>query len=182
MCVSVYVCCVCACVCVVCVHVCACVCVCCVCACVCVVCVHVCAYVCMCVCVRVCVLCVCMCVHVCVCVLCVCSCVCGECMTLPSPTAIGYKCIANLTTRRTSSKLAGQTEALYLFTKFSDTQYEFIFTYLVRSGGGGGGGGIGAHTLTNWDREVQRWTCTLCCRSAQSSGLFCAIHTPDDLL
>ena len=68
------------------------------------------------------------CVHVCVCV-------CGEHTALPSPTAIGYKCIINLTTRRTSSKLAGQTEALYLLTKFDDTQYEFIFTYLVRKEG-----------------------------------------------
>ena len=48
------------------------------------------------------------------------------------PTAIGYKCIMNIFTRCTNSKLAGQSEALYLSTKFQETHYEFIFTYLVR--------------------------------------------------
>ena len=93
-------------------------------------------------------------------------CVCGEHTALPSPTAIGYKCIINLTTRRTSSKLAGQTEALYLLTKFDDTQYEFIFTYLVRKERGA----EHTHTLTDWDREVQRCTCVLCCQLAYLVG------------
>lgn len=48
------------------------------------------------------------------------------------PAAIGYKCIANISNRCINSKLAGQSEALYLFSKFQGTQYEFIFTYLVR--------------------------------------------------
>ena len=49
--------------------------------------------------------------------------------------AIGYKCILNISIRRTNSKLAGQSEAIYLLTKHQDTQYEFIFTYLVRGRG-----------------------------------------------
>ena len=110
-------------------------------------------------------MCVCVCVRV-------CMCVCGEHMALPSPTAIGYKCIINLTTRRTSSKLAGQTEALYLLTKFDDTQYEFIFTYLVRKEGG-----LSTHTHTHrlGQGSAKMHLCSVL-PIGLSSRLFCAIR------
>jgi Bardet-Biedl syndrome 5 protein len=45
--------------------------------------------------------------------------------------SVGYMQIHHLYIRRTNSKLAGQTEALYVLTKQASHQYEFIFTHLV---------------------------------------------------
>uniref|UniRef100_A0A3B3RIP5 Bardet-Biedl syndrome 5 protein homolog n=1 Tax=Paramormyrops kingsleyae TaxID=1676925 RepID=A0A3B3RIP5_9TELE len=45
--------------------------------------------------------------------------------------SVGYNSIINITTRTANSKLRGQTEALYILTKSSNTRFEFIFTSVV---------------------------------------------------
>lgn len=45
--------------------------------------------------------------------------------------SVGYNCILNITTKTATSKLKGNTEALYILTRCNDTRFEFIFTNLV---------------------------------------------------
>ncbi|XP_014664524.1 PREDICTED: Bardet-Biedl syndrome 5 protein homolog isoform X2 [Priapulus caudatus] len=45
--------------------------------------------------------------------------------------SVGYNCIINIATKTATSKLRGNTEALYILTKCNDTRFEFIFTNLV---------------------------------------------------
>jgi len=45
--------------------------------------------------------------------------------------SIGYNCIVSITIRSAQSKLRGNTQALYVLTKFNGTRFEFIFTNLV---------------------------------------------------
>ncbi len=48
--------------------------------------------------------------------------------------SIGFNCIHGINIHKTFSKLrGGQTQALFVLTKFSNTRYEFIFTNLVKS-------------------------------------------------
>ncbi|CEO97095.1 unnamed protein product (mitochondrion) [Plasmodiophora brassicae] len=46
--------------------------------------------------------------------------------------SIGYHCIISINIRLAHSRLRGNTEALYVMTKFNGTRFEFIFTSLVR--------------------------------------------------
>lgn len=48
-------------------------------------------------------------------------------------TGIGYNCVVNITIRTASSRLRGNTQALYVMTKFNNSRFEFIFTSLVKS-------------------------------------------------
>ena len=74
--------------------------------------------------------------------------------------SIGYDCITNMSIKKASSRLRGDTQALYIMTKFSNSRFEFIFTSLVKAsprlfttvqavyrwverGGDGGEGGCG---------------------------------------
>lgn len=45
--------------------------------------------------------------------------------------SIGYNCIMNTSIRLANSRLRGNTEALYVMTKYQTTRFEFIFTSLV---------------------------------------------------
>lgn len=45
--------------------------------------------------------------------------------------SVGLRCITQIKARQSLSKLKGQTESVYLLTKYKDTQFEFIFTNLV---------------------------------------------------
>ena len=47
--------------------------------------------------------------------------------------SIGYNSILNIKIRTVNSQLRGNTQALYVMTKFSNSRFEFIFTSLVRS-------------------------------------------------
>mmetsp|Transcript_56120 Transcript_56120/g.135528 ORF Transcript_56120/g.135528 Transcript_56120/m.135528 type:complete len:344 (-) Transcript_56120:133-1164(-) len=47
--------------------------------------------------------------------------------------SIGYNCVLNITIRTASSRLRGNTQALYVMTKFNNARFEFIFTSLVRA-------------------------------------------------
>lgn len=47
--------------------------------------------------------------------------------------SIGYNCILSLKIKLASSKLRGNTQALYIMTKFNSTRFEFVFTSLVAS-------------------------------------------------
>eukprot|EP00002_Diphylleia_rotans_P031467 TRINITY_DN6536_c0_g2_i3.p1 TRINITY_DN6536_c0_g2~~TRINITY_DN6536_c0_g2_i3.p1 ORF type:complete len:315 (-),score=57.19 TRINITY_DN6536_c0_g2_i3:430-1374(-) len=44
---------------------------------------------------------------------------------------IGYNCIISITIRTATSRLRGNTQALYVLTKFNNTRFEFIFTSLI---------------------------------------------------
>jgi len=46
--------------------------------------------------------------------------------------SIGLNCILSTTIRTASSKLRGNTQALYVMTKFNNSRFEFIFTSLVK--------------------------------------------------
>ena len=46
--------------------------------------------------------------------------------------SIGYDCITNMSIKVASSRLRGNTQALYIMTKFSNSRFEFIFTSLVK--------------------------------------------------
>ncbi len=47
--------------------------------------------------------------------------------------SIGLNCIQSVQIRQASSKLRGQTQALYVMTKFNSSRFEFIFTSLVKN-------------------------------------------------
>ena len=46
--------------------------------------------------------------------------------------SIGYNCILTITIHSANSRLRGQTSALFVLTKYSNSRFEFIFTNLVR--------------------------------------------------
>mmetsp|Transcript_18304 Transcript_18304/g.42618 ORF Transcript_18304/g.42618 Transcript_18304/m.42618 type:complete len:354 (-) Transcript_18304:203-1264(-) len=46
--------------------------------------------------------------------------------------SIGYNCVLSINIKTASSRLRGNTQALYVMTKYTDTKFEFIFTNLVR--------------------------------------------------
>ena len=46
--------------------------------------------------------------------------------------SIGYTAVVNIHIRAASSRLKGNTEALYVLTKTKNSRFEFIFTNLVR--------------------------------------------------
>ncbi|MEW5303918.1 MAG: hypothetical protein WDW38_000017 [Sanguina aurantia] len=46
---------------------------------------------------------------------------------------VGFNCITSLNVRSTQSRLKGQTQALFVLTKYNNQRFEFIFTTLVRS-------------------------------------------------
>jgi len=48
-------------------------------------------------------------------------------------TGIGHNCILSTNIRTASSKLRGNTQALYVMTKFNNSRFEFIFTSLVKN-------------------------------------------------
>ena len=47
--------------------------------------------------------------------------------------SIGFNCILSTNIRTASSKLRGNTQALYVMTKFNNSRFEFIFTSLVKN-------------------------------------------------
>ena len=47
--------------------------------------------------------------------------------------SIGYSSIVSLNIKHADSRLRGQTQALYVLTKFNGSRFEFIFTNLVRN-------------------------------------------------
>eukprot|EP00998_Keelungia_sp_KM082_P005655 NODE_1962_length_1172_cov_70.622967_g1945_i0.p1 GENE.NODE_1962_length_1172_cov_70.622967_g1945_i0~~NODE_1962_length_1172_cov_70.622967_g1945_i0.p1 ORF type:complete len:346 (+),score=68.16 NODE_1962_length_1172_cov_70.622967_g1945_i0:99-1136(+) len=47
--------------------------------------------------------------------------------------SIGYSCIISITIHTANSRLRGQTQALYVLTKFNSSRFEFIFTNLVKN-------------------------------------------------
>ena len=46
--------------------------------------------------------------------------------------SIGFNCVLNTTIHNAASKLRGTTQALYISTKFVNSRFEFVFTYLVQ--------------------------------------------------
>eukprot|EP00960_Hanusia_phi_P051957 761140-Hanusia_phi.AAC.2 len=46
--------------------------------------------------------------------------------------SIGYGCIVNINIRTANSRLKGQTQALFVLTKYNGSRFEFIFTNLAR--------------------------------------------------
>jgi len=46
--------------------------------------------------------------------------------------SIGYNCVLSINIKTATSRLRGNTQALYVMTKYTDTKFEFIFTNLVR--------------------------------------------------
>jgi len=46
--------------------------------------------------------------------------------------SVGYNCVLNISIKSASSRLRGDTQALYVMTKYAGTKFEFIFTNLVR--------------------------------------------------
>jgi len=46
--------------------------------------------------------------------------------------SIGFNCVTNVTIHNASSRLRGTTQALYVNTKFNNSRFEFVFTYLVQ--------------------------------------------------
>lgn len=47
--------------------------------------------------------------------------------------SIGHSCILSTNIRTASSKLRGNTQALYVMTKYNNSRFEFIFTSLVKN-------------------------------------------------
>lgn len=47
--------------------------------------------------------------------------------------SIGYSCVQTLKIRTATSKLRGNTQALYVMTKYANSRFEFIFTSLVKA-------------------------------------------------
>jgi hypothetical protein len=47
--------------------------------------------------------------------------------------SIGHNCILSTNIRTASSKLRGNSQALYVMTKFNNSRFEFIFTSLVKN-------------------------------------------------
>jgi len=52
---------------------------------------------------------------------------------LPAAPGIGLNCVLSTNIRTASSKLRGNTQALYVMTKFNNSRFEFIFTSLVKN-------------------------------------------------
>lgn len=48
-------------------------------------------------------------------------------------TGIGYNCIVSLNIKSAQSRLRGNTQALFVLTKYNGSRFEFIFTNLVRN-------------------------------------------------
>lgn len=46
--------------------------------------------------------------------------------------SIGYNCVVAINVKSASSRLRGNTQALYVMTKYQETKFEFIFTNLIR--------------------------------------------------
>ena len=46
---------------------------------------------------------------------------------------IGYDCILSINIKSANSRLRGNTQALYIMTKFNNSRYEFVFTSLVKA-------------------------------------------------
>jgi Bardet-Biedl syndrome 5 protein len=46
--------------------------------------------------------------------------------------SIGFNCTANVTIHNANSRLRGTTQALYVNTKYNNSRFEFVFTYLVQ--------------------------------------------------
>jgi len=46
--------------------------------------------------------------------------------------SIGYNAVASINIRTANSRLRGNTQALYVMTKFNNSRFEFVFTNLVR--------------------------------------------------
>eukprot|EP01043_Picozoa_sp_COSAG02_P040683 COSAG02_NODE_3312_length_6955_cov_2.028151_10_plen_64_part_00 len=46
---------------------------------------------------------------------------------------IGYNCIVSLNIKAAQSRLRGNTQALFVLTKYNGSRFEFIFTNLVRN-------------------------------------------------
>jgi Bardet-Biedl syndrome 5 protein len=46
--------------------------------------------------------------------------------------SIGLGCVVSISIHKVDSKLLGHTQALFVMTKFGESRFEFIFTYLVR--------------------------------------------------
>jgi Bardet-Biedl syndrome 5 protein len=46
--------------------------------------------------------------------------------------SIGYNSVLNTTIHNAASKLRGTTQALYISTKFVNSRFEFVFTYLIQ--------------------------------------------------
>jgi len=47
--------------------------------------------------------------------------------------SIGWSCVTSLNIRHVSSKLRGETQALFVMTRYNSTRFEFIFTSLVKN-------------------------------------------------
>jgi Bardet-Biedl syndrome 5 protein len=47
--------------------------------------------------------------------------------------SIGYSCVQTIKIRTATSKLRGNTQALYIMTKYANSRFEFIFTSLVKA-------------------------------------------------
>ncbi|CAD7948221.1 unnamed protein product [Amoebophrya sp. A120] len=47
--------------------------------------------------------------------------------------SIGFSCVTNVNIKLVNSRLRGNTQALFVMTRFNNTRFEFIFTSLVRN-------------------------------------------------
>lgn len=47
--------------------------------------------------------------------------------------SIGLNCVASVNAKMVNSRLRGNTQALFVMTRFNGTRFEFIFTSLVRN-------------------------------------------------
>mmetsp|Transcript_45498 Transcript_45498/g.99081 ORF Transcript_45498/g.99081 Transcript_45498/m.99081 type:complete len:349 (+) Transcript_45498:212-1258(+) len=47
--------------------------------------------------------------------------------------SVGYSAVISINIRTANSRLRGNTQALYVMTKYNDSRFEFVFTNLVRS-------------------------------------------------
>jgi len=47
--------------------------------------------------------------------------------------SIGFNCVSSVNIRQVNSKLRGNTQALFVMTRFNSTRFEFIFTSLVKN-------------------------------------------------
>lgn len=46
--------------------------------------------------------------------------------------SIGFNCVGNVSIHSAASRLRGTTQALYVNTKFNNSRFEFVFTYLIQ--------------------------------------------------
>lgn len=47
--------------------------------------------------------------------------------------SIGFNCVVSITIRTTHSQIRGNTQGMYVMTKFNNSRFEFIFTSLVKN-------------------------------------------------